>query len=88
FDWPFFGDRMRIMAKYWWNSVKFRKTLGIDSRLSIAEVKPDKIKYPPEKALHRALTDDPSFPVVVFGTLGKVIYGPDSGERPRANDMQ
>lgn len=86
FDWPFFGERTRLIAKYAHTMPAHRHALGIDYRFYMLEM--DKFEYPPVWYVKDALEDQPSVPTIVFASIGKINPLAEDGERPKAHDRE
>lgn len=85
FDWPFFGGRTRIMAKYASDMPNHRHLLGVDYvNYSVVN---NAFNYPPSTSTANAITDLPLLPTIQYAQLGKINATAEDGERPLAHDL-
>lgn len=86
FDWPFFGGKTRLIAKYAHTMPAHRHQLGIDYRFYMLEL--DKFEHPPVWFVKNALEDKPPVPTIIFASIRKINYPEESNERAKAYDLE
>jgi hypothetical protein len=82
FDWPFFENRMNIIAKWLPTMAPHRNVLGVDNCFNLIETKSFE-KSPDD--MEGALSFRPTLPTLLFAKIGKSNYHiEDHGECPRS----
>jgi hypothetical protein len=85
FDWSFFGERTRPIAKYAHTMPAHRHTLGVNYRFYMLEM--DRFEDPPVWFVRDALEDKPAVPTILFAGVGKINCPEEDGEKAKAYDL-
>jgi hypothetical protein len=70
FRWPFFGDRLQLLSKYYGLYLRFRNDLGIPFRFYLHE--DQHFQDPLPKTKMAAILDSPIIPVIQFALLSNI----------------